>query len=91
MTNAHYNDLKDTAITNRIVCETLRDNEFCMNHPIAAFKNGIKYNGKKVNFFKMVALILWWPFEGKALRENAKMYRAALDEYIRLSAIVKGV
>ena len=91
MTNAHYNDLKDTAITNRIVCETLRDNEFCMNHPVAAFKNDIKYNGKKVNFFKMVALILWWPLEGKALRENAKMYRAALDEYTKLSAIVKGV
>ena len=91
MTNAHYNDLKDIAITNRIVCETLRNNEFCMNHPVTAFKKGVKYNGKKVNFFKMVALILWWPFEGKALRENAKMYRAALDEYTKLSAIVKGV
>ena len=91
MTNAHYNDLKDIAITIRIACEAFRDNEFCMNHPVAAFKNGIKYNGKKVNFFKMVALILWWPFQGKALRENAKMYYAALDEYTKLSAIVKGV
>lgn len=91
MTTAHYNDLKDRAITNREICKTLRETEYCMNHPVAAFKTGKKYNGKKVSFLKMIALILWWPFEGKTLRKNEKMYRNALNDYIRLSTIVKGV
>ena len=62
-------------------CRTLYNLMYIYKHPIAAYKEGRKYNGKKLNFFDLLVLLVYYPFNGKKVNSLSYQYEV---EYERL-------
>lgn len=63
-------------------CRTLYNLMYIYKHPIAAYKEGRKYNGKKLNFFDLLVLLVYYPFNGEKVRSLSYQYEV---EYERLN------
>lgn len=83
MTNTIENNIIYGNIINSAdaACRTLYNLMYIYNHPVDAYKEGRKYNGKKLNFFDLLVLLVYYPFNGKKVKSLSYQYKV---EYERL-------